>query len=147
MRLKQLDYTFATTNWTYSQTHHHLIKHKSLPINTLVIVNTFYLRLEAENIYTFPFQQSTHRISIVNMNGIVCISQRVEHKRIFSCSLFVPLFCCSCQGHNMGKGGVDRICYMSSVITLTLHFPMGNLVREGKSLRGSLLYCNSQAGS
>lgn len=47
----------------------------------------------------------------------------------------------------MGKGGVDRICYMSSVITLTLHFPMGNLVREGKSLRGSLLYCNSQAGS
>jgi len=47
----------------------------------------------------------------------------------------------------MGKGGVDRICYMSSVITLTLHFPTGNLIREGKSRTGSLLYCKSQAGS
>lgn len=47
----------------------------------------------------------------------------------------------------MGKGGVDRICYMSSVVTLTLHLPMGNHVREGTSLTGSFPYCKSQAGS
>lgn len=114
---------------------------------TLVIASTFYLRLEVENIYTFPFQQSTPTRSTVTVNGIVHISQRVAHKRIFSCCPFVPLFCCSCQGHDMGKGGVDRIRYMSSVITLTLHFPMGNHAGEGKSLTGSFPYCKSQAGS
>jgi len=127
---KQFDYRFETTKWTYSH-------QMELTAKTLVIASTFCLRLEAENIYTFAFQQSTHRISTLTVNGIVHISQRVAHKEIFSCCPFMLLFCCSCQGHCMGKGGVDRICYMSSVITLTLHFPMGNHVGEGKSLTGS----------
>lgn len=96
-----------------SSTAGYFIKHESLPIDTMVIVCYFYLKLETETL--IPFQQSTHT-SIATVNGTARISQRVEHERIF----FLLPFCAfvlllmSRTWHGKGRSRQDmlyELCY------------------------------------